>query len=61
MEIKMIDEYIEKYANNEDYVGDDNAIKDVFCKYSRNNDFDEVLAKTCILDKLYSTRIKKRR
>ena len=53
----IVDNYLEKWNQLEDYKTQEQAIKLLFTSFPENNNIDEILVKSSVLNDLYSTNI----
>lgn len=54
---KLIDEFIDKFNNEERYLVADQAIINLFKKFPENKKIEDILLKICAINDLYSTNI----
>jgi hypothetical protein len=54
---KLVDEYIDKFNNEERYYLADQAIISLFTKFPENKNLEDILLKISVINDLYSTNI----
>jgi hypothetical protein len=54
---QLVDEYHQKFVNNEQFVLGERVVRNVFTQYPGNTSLDNIMIKICVLNTIYSTRI----